>query len=445
MFEVLFRVLTKEKSAYVKSSKSNIRNIAASRLTSCAEAFRLAVETTLTHLRLKTVRALVEHIVQTLPTSADEVFCKPLEFYYLKTLAIITDYQPHVEHLPREDWHAALDLCLEGVEALAGQDQSQASNHEILPQLEASSVRTVSFSQSLQSRNKRSEDSKMTISTLWQILANLVIASNAPLGERSRAILTTSVDFLDHTRLTKGIREAFSTLNAVLRRFALDHCSFAAEIMRSMISIVRSFWHSRDADLMDEMLKTLVIGEPLVSKLMKSYQDETLFDQVEALYDAMCDDYWRSHGRPRRHLLLEDICLGFSRPSRDTMPMQGITLCLRAAKLESEHNWTVLHMMALFCGMIDSKRPQSRSLGPSEDEPVPKKRRKTLGKYSELLHLSRTTAVPTQVHCLQLLAFAIDLHDLCADQVEYTLACVLPLVSHPNTQVSSWAMLCISW
>ena len=110
-FEALFHYATTERTAYLKS-KSVQRNTAHSRLAVCAASMRTAVELGVRKLRLKTVKALLDHVRLTLPTP--DGFCEPLSVDYVKSMRTILDYQPHVEHL-RDTWGVTLAFCLASI------------------------------------------------------------------------------------------------------------------------------------------------------------------------------------------------------------------------------------------------------------------------------------------------------------------------------------------
>lgn len=449
LFEALFRLLSNEKSAFVKASKSTTKTYAASRLSSYADGFRVSVEARVPRLRSAKVTVIVQHIIQMLPVAGDDVLCEPIAFSYLKALAAITAYQPHVEHLPREEWHATLELCLEAIVGLGDFTDLEVSTQDATIQPNASSSRAVrSFNHGSQPHSRQSGGSSINISTLWQIINHLLQVSNAPIMEKFEIILNTITDFLSHNPRSSGIREVFSSFNIVLNRVSLERCSFAAKVIKSAIPIVKLCWQTKDAELKDELLKTLIIGKPLLMRLTSSTSQNGLEDILEPLYSAVTDDYFHQEGRPRRHLYLEDLNLGFYRPSRDVMPMQESTLCLRSSRSDSEHNWSLLHMMAFLCWLLDSMRAVSghgKGVEYADDEIRPQKRLKIAGKFSELLHDCSTSTPPAQVYRLQLLAHTIDLHPMSKDQVDEALPRLVPLISHSNSQVSSWAMVAASW
>lgn len=392
------------------------------------------------------VKALIEHVVQTLPVASDDSFCEPLAFCYLKVLAAITAYQPHVEHLSKEDWHITLDLCLNGIAASGSRTDSETSNPDDATLSNASRSRViVSFAQGSQPQSGQAKHSSVNLSAMWQSVVNLSYASNAPVMEKYEILLNTAIDFLEQSPQSSGTREAFLTINVVLKRVSLERSSFAAHRMKTLIPIIKTWWQSKDPELKDEMLKTLVIGRPLMERLTFSSLKEGLDDILESLFDAVTDDYFHQLGRSRRHLQLEDLCLGTSRPSADVMPMQESILCLRASRSDSEHNWTLLHVMASICGLLDTMRPAFRRPEAVSMEITPRKRRKNVGKLLDILHEGCTASAPTQIYCLQLLAFTIAGNKMSEGHTDELLTRLIPVISHSNPLVSSWAMVAISW
>ncbi|KAK0664212.1 Serine/threonine-protein kinase tel1 [Lasiodiplodia hormozganensis] len=90
---------------------------------SCAECMRHTVELGLLTIRYKTMRALVDHILQALPDPSGSGYIDPLVPGYIKCLRLVLQHPPHVEHLPVKESSATMKFCLEAFTALAPETQ----------------------------------------------------------------------------------------------------------------------------------------------------------------------------------------------------------------------------------------------------------------------------------------------------------------------------------
>ena len=102
ILDALFRLTITDCSTYAKTSKDHLKNGTALRLSACAGVMRMVVEMGVRKLRFKTVKALVEHIIRTLPMS-NKVYCEHLLADYFKSLSTVLEYHTHSEHLSGEE------------------------------------------------------------------------------------------------------------------------------------------------------------------------------------------------------------------------------------------------------------------------------------------------------------------------------------------------------
>jgi ataxia telangiectasia mutated family protein len=126
---------------------TDIYDRASTRLAACGKALRITVTAGVKRIRAKTVKAVVDHILQALPTA--EGPCYPgLALDYVKSLRVILEYQPHVEHF-RDLWQDVLDLCLSGVAPFQNSNDSDGDEAETTAGV---SLRTTTISLSRRSR-----------------------------------------------------------------------------------------------------------------------------------------------------------------------------------------------------------------------------------------------------------------------------------------------------
>ena len=447
IFETLFRLISKEKASFLKATKGPSKTIPESRLNSYAEVFRFAVESTVSRLRLKTFRALIDHIVQILPTG-EGGFCHPLSFHYFKALAILTDYAPHVEHLRQETWIDAVETCLAGLVWFTGESQSRPNT----PPGDRAASGNASFRSrytsfpSSQPRSNRPEDWSSNVEALLQSLSNLTKASNAPLHQKSKGILTAVLGFLEKSASAKGNLEAFETLNAIISWTSLQSISLTRESLGRLIPIIKSLWTNKETELKDEMLKSLLICQPFLSvNQTPSNLDFLSRNDLGRLFETLFEDYVESESRKRRHLSMNELGFGTRRSPFSVIGMRNCSITLRANTQDAEHSWTLLHVLASLAHSIDSFESAGGNYDDLNDFENSRKRQKTSSKFEDIFSRSYTANALQRIHTLQLCAFLMNENsNVTLERLQYAIKRLMRSVAHPNAEVSSWAMLALS-
>jgi len=121
IFELLYRIVSKEKPKYIKAASKTSKASAALRLQVTAAALRLTVEAGVFRIRFKTALSVLDHIADTLPLR-DGALCEPLKNDYLKVFRILLDYAPHGEHMRQKQWQSFVDFTLDCLSIILGDD-----------------------------------------------------------------------------------------------------------------------------------------------------------------------------------------------------------------------------------------------------------------------------------------------------------------------------------
>jgi ataxia telangiectasia mutated family protein len=103
IYETLFEVVVSEQKAHATAKTTTLKSAAANRLSSCASVLRLATEVGIASVRLKTVKALLDHFIETISLPGGAL-CEPLALEYPKAMRVVLAYPPHVAHLPKAEW-----------------------------------------------------------------------------------------------------------------------------------------------------------------------------------------------------------------------------------------------------------------------------------------------------------------------------------------------------
>ncbi|KAI9736136.1 MAG: Serine/threonine-protein kinase tel1 [Cirrosporium novae-zelandiae] len=446
LFEVLFRVASNEKSAYGRANKSASKTQAASRLSSCASTIRAVVEVSAPRFRTKSVKALINHIIQCVPAS-DEDPCEPLSLDLVKSLRLLLEYQPHVEHLSSADWEALIDFCLDGMTVQHGQSLSLSLIEEDSPESLSTetSRRGVSLSRKSSNLGGQSKDYRASKEGEQFVfcIQQLVKAPNAPICQRSEVLLAGLLDYVSQsTSMEITCQAAFATLNSILSRIVIESIAQSKHVASMIIPLIKRLWHTRSSSLRDEMLMSLVF---LRSPLRRAIYDDNGFvvkSNVESLLELLQADYGRRSEKDQ--LQVEDINMS----SLSKSPPLGIqAFYLRPGSLKSEPNWVIVDIMAFLIDLLsEADNETGVQLADRSQilEDVPKKRQRVIVWIDELLRQTRMPQSTARISALQLLSFVAAKTIFSEEQADTVLDQLIPTILDANGVVASWGMLAMA-
>lgn len=461
ILETLFRVTTAECSAYAKASKSVAKNQAksqanqiAGRLSACARVVRIAVELGVKKFRYKTVKAIVDHITQTVPTS-DSGYCEPLAAEYFKSLRIVLEYQPHPEHLSKDEWHEVADFCNETLH-----DLNATSNGKNAPSLDGNHGTdsfTICLSRSAtpgtvsdngrQASNRSTQhlvklNLKSSVEDIVLCLKNLMSASNAPVLEKAQTTLENLCELLTlSSRPGVLLQSVFEAINSIISRIMNDNVDLTLNIIGNLLPHVRRFWETKSRSLKDHMLVSLMYGEVYFFRLVSMDETGDCKPDLHRLLQVLRQEYCK---RPEREQLqLEDLDLP-DHPLEADRPLSIQAFELRSGALKGEQPWFLLYISAsivLVLSAWDSAR--GRFLEDSTLE-QPHKRRKLNSPLDDLLELTKSSEMLDRLFALQVLAFVFDKIVVDIDNLQHYIESLLSCLSDDTTNVISWALLALA-
>ncbi|KAI9703132.1 MAG: Serine/threonine-protein kinase tel1 [Candelina mexicana] len=451
IYEAIYHVAKFEKASYIRPTKGPVKNASSSRLSLCASVLRLAVELGLKKLKIKTVKSLAEHITQTLPTPT-EGYCEPLSLDYIKTLRTVLEYQPHVEHLLRDDWNLLVDFCNAGLRSFGNDGESQSSDlstgHYVFgePNDRGTDVVGTRWSATRPFPDHALGDfhSKTNAEELVLCLRQLTAAPNADILQRAQDILVALTGYLQ-SAITVGRAHpaAFITINSVLLRTTTDCISLTQQALRELLPLIRRLWPNKTASLKDELLITCIYGKAYLPTLLTSQNAEISRRDLEGLLEALILDY--SKRSERDHLQLDDLALYTRGKARsETSPLRVDSLGLRVGALRSEQAWMTVLLIADFMAVIDFSISQGDTTSDTAMTNGSNKRRKTGDHYDEVLRQIRTPAITGKLWALQVLAFRLTQDSLNVEQMKNALDALMSCVPNENHAVASWAMVGIA-
>ena len=435
----------------MKSSKPTSKNQSGSRLSSCAAVVRLAVEVGVKKLRPKTVKALVDHITQTLPT-VSEVYCEPLCLDYLKSLRTVLEYQPHVEHMVKEDWHNLVDFCNEGItlsQASAGNDSSTPNSTQyVLSGTGGSSVHLAASTGSRrESGAQESANSRIknNVEELVFCLSQLMSSPNAPVMEKAQSMMVILMNLL-HSSASAGRshQAAFATMNCILARITTNDISLTRDIVEAIVPLIRRFWPTKSMPLKDEMLITLVHLRSYITTASEPKDAESLRTELEGLLQSMQSEY--SRRAERDQLQLDELrFLSRSGMRHRPVPLSIAGVHLRAGLTKSEQSWAIPQTLGFLTSAVGTYTTEKMKRDATDDaEDSRRKRRRTVQPLDDLLRQTKNSHITGRLCALQVVPFLLDRMTTAREELTLVLDSLLGSISDENGTIASWAMIGIA-
>lgn len=428
IFEALFHYATSERAAYLKSKRGQ-KNTVHNRLESCASALRAAVEVGVGKLRIRTVKAVLEHITQTLPTP--EGFLEPLSLDYVKSMRSILEYQPHVEHL-RDTWNEILTFCLNSLDSFG----------ELSAEENVSLSTTGTTSGTPLDRHNRTSRYRMEAEELIACIRQLCRSPNAPIQDLAQESITTLVHYLQQSSSAgRAHVDALSSINLILAKTAPTNIELTRQTTRSILPLLAELWATKSPHLRNEILSTMILTRPYVVDLLRKNLDTEVRTSVGILLEVLQGDYSK---RPEREQLrIEDLRLRLQTASIVTIAPPDVGVFhFRAGKLNSEARWTMVYFMALYCGLLDQSQADAHSVSaPGENV---RKRLRISTNLQEHLRNSTSGTVSSQISSLQILLFMSTVMPLTVEQLDSIIYSLTSLVSDTVGSIATWTMLALA-
>lgn len=436
---------------YLKAVKAVTKNQSASRLSACAAVVRLAVEVGVRKIRSKTVRALIDHVTQTLPT-LNEGFCEPLRSDYLKSLRILLEYQPHVEHMHKDEWQELVDFCREGITLSQGGSSGTSLSFRASQYISSGTrgstpepTTAVGHRRCSGTQNSSNGFPRDSVEELVTCLHELTSAPNAPVLSRAHVIVTAITDLLQSSSHPgRAHQAAFATVNQVLSRVAANDIRLSWDIVKVMVPFVRRFWSMKSPILKDEMLVTLIYAKPYILKSATDEEQEREFaSELEALTETIHSEY--SKRAERDQLQLDDLALSNRVGLPPPLPPTISGLHLRQGSGRAEQPWMILQVTAfLLSVLIKYRGAKAEFIDADDSEESRKKRRRRAQQLDDLLRQAKYSLLTERLCALQMLPFLLYEISVTEDEVVQVIDLLLSCISDENGSVASWAMIGIT-
>ncbi|KAJ5719360.1 hypothetical protein N7493_007815 [Penicillium malachiteum] len=438
IFESLFRFVALERSVYNRAQRSNSKNPSSTRLSTCALVLRTAVDIFLKNLRTKTVRAIVDHITETIPIPGEGLW-EPLSVDYTKCLASLLRYPPHTEHLSDADWEKLMEFCLTMINLQQGESSQLSIRSGSRPVLDdtlevSDEASTPSRATLIPNTREKYAGDRNTVEEVLVCMQLLSASPNAPVQAAAENVLQGLVKFVKSPSIIAGNSHllAFSSINTVASKVLFDQTELVRSSLLDLIPVIRRMWITKLNSLKDELLVTLMLCTVFLIDSVGSATSKSLIRSVDGLADSLHSEYVR---RTEKDLLQIDE-IDFVQPKVDsTRSVYGP----RLGNPRSEHSWTILWVIASLVKLSESASNQAQD-SESGRESSHKRQRVDSG-FEEILRDATSASGTRRICALQLIPFLENAIDV--ERKEALTRRLVPSIVDDNAVPASWTMIAL--
>ena len=458
LLQELFQSVKSEIPTYAKAvNKPSTRSKSASVLSTYASAIRSTIEHGARAFKKKTVKTVIDHVIQTLPTSGDGYY-EPLTSDYLKSLRAVLSWPAHSEHLSGEIWSGLVAFCVAGIEHAASSSEEGSSIsrtngsiiHDTLPSRSStpgtlSTSRDHSFrSRQFLSQNEKSFGSKNVLEDWGACLASLYSTTNAPILEDPHPTFATLSSLLSSSSPSAVSQQnLFKPINSILAKSMIEDVTLTCSILRDVIPLISRHWDCRSLSGREEMLVTLLYGQAYFPRLLQDTNPDEDFEQdFRNLIVTVQEEYCKRSERDQ--IQIDDLELYEDREHvPDALPLHSRSIALRSGALKAEQSWAVLELVG--SGLTASRHREDRNAVKQGGMSPPSKRQKMSTPIESILGQLRRANGTERQSLLQILVFGVEKNSLKMPEYQAILDQVVPLISNETSSISNWSMLVVSW
>lgn len=452
IFESIFNFVLKEKpSLYDKRKAKTTTTAAATRLTKCATAVRMAVARGVSKLGRKTLLAIIDHITQVLPGPNDD-FVQPLLQDYVKALAELLSRQAHVELLARkggDPWEECVDFFLNLAAHILPDDSDTAT----LPSSSRASPapgttplhltpRPSPYSQN-QRRAGHAEGGPLR--DALEGLHHLVSGANAPVLRRQKDITDVVLRVLRIKHLSLGSIQtlSFAIANAIFSAIQAEELEDANTLVKNLVPLMAYWWRDGKVSqdeliraLRNEISKAIFFVHLHLEYLAVNSTDGVIHSEIEYLVDPLWSEYSKRSEAFR--LQLVDITFLVSNLPEDYL--HNSLFGLHPHNVEGESYWALVQNLAfLESVLLRYKADTSDSMDGNEEQP--RKKRRTRENSSRLRLKLKAKDLGVRRTALQLVPFILATGALGVEEVGDLLVNLIVLAADKEPITASWALI----
>ena len=453
ILETLFYVAQLDSSNYAIANKTTTKNNLRSRLNACASVIRFVVESGVLKLRLKTVKAIADHVTQTLP-KADDGYCEPLLTDYLKTLRTLLEHPSHVEHLSKSDWLGLIDFFIQCIQDLNSSIQESASVQGVFStdsryESRASTPRSSLKSNLTRQHSSRFSRLKPVADDILGCVHHLCAASNSPKSDRNpdsnrnSYLISSLLAFLQLSANAGSAQQnAFEAMLHVLDLTSIGDVDLTTRTYTRLLPIIARSWSSKPSSYRDLLTVHLLRSTVFVHKCLQEKGAEETYSELNELMVATRSEYCK---RPERERLQVDDLEYHSHIQfcTATRPLCTKSFAVRYGAGKAEQSWALLHTHAAYTVALDTMSTRSSNIVSS---PITRssKRQRLDNAMEELSRLLVSGQGEERLYASQVIALILDIHAIGFARLTDLVELLLMRLSDPNALVISWAMLALT-
>ncbi|GAQ42611.1 DNA-binding protein kinase TEL1 [Aspergillus tubingensis] len=437
IFESLFRFVSVEKSQY---NRSNSKGASASRLSSCASVLRIAVDVFLRNLRTKSVRAIVDHITDTLLGRGSDSLFELLSVDYAKCLVTLLRHPPHLEHLALSEWEKVMDFCLKSISAHTDQEglTIRERHSSFLDGYLSAGGRasTPARSTPMPTVSEKPKGDTSAATEAVVCIQLLVGSPSAPIQEAAERVLHGLTKFVGSSMIAgSGHQAAFASVNTVVMKILFDQSELARSSLLDLVPAIKRFWATKFVGLKDEMLVTVMLCAVILIDANRRDPSELIARVIEELLETLYTEYTK---RSEKEILqLDELMFHHSGSEQQ----QEYSAWPRFEGARSEPNWTTLWIIAKFLELAEELRDQSL-LYPTSGEAATKRQR-LASHIEDIFRDSTVSSGMRRLYALQLIPFLPRSYATTESKLSL-LERLLPHIMDDNATTASWTMVAIA-
>jgi ataxia telangiectasia mutated family protein len=476
VFNVIFRCASDEQAAYSKATTGLIRKAAENRLDLISDALRLAIEGCVQFITYKVVIAILNHVLQMLMPSPDELF-EPTAMEYSKCARIILSFPPHVEHLNtakgsaqdegNNHWVMIADFCIGCVQLMLDDCDDEnimaaTSNDPGASRVSKASSYSVSVPSQGNSLLIRQVAAEMTV-----CLQYLTSVPNAPVLTKTHEITRVLIHCLRSSSLSDGHRlAAFTVIKQLLLRTRTEDIRLTELLTCDIVPIIRKSWPAYSAgtvSLRDELLKILVLLRPYIFVVMKRPHSDPFRREAQGLIFVLESGY-TSGPSAKLQLNSDDLCCEITSSGLDReVKTATLLFSLRSQRTDerfprndehiqrTDENWMLLCTLAtIYAALCDASLGINPDGHRSEqhderyDDGSSNKRQRRNDDFSDLLTRITSGELSSRLLALKTLLFYSEQYPLPTGQIASCLERLQDICAGNRGAVASWSFFALA-
>lgn len=443
IYETLFGVVVSEQNAYASAKTTTLKSAAANRLSSCAGVLRFAVEVGIASVGLKTVKALLDHFIETTYLSSGDI-CEPLSLEYPKAMRAVLAYPPHVAHLPKVEWERTVRFCLEHLPTAQSEVHGDTASLGLGTTFMSSRSSRSRLNNSLGSQPARGSAKQVT-EEMVACLRMLTSAPNAPVTAMASDILWAMIGFLQaNTATNLAHQDAFGSLGNVLAWTKTEDIRLTRASTGQIVRLIRTYWSVKASGL-KEMMIVFIHLQLFIQDQSHQISSETLRGDLHGLLEALRVEY--SKRQERDQLRLDDVRFGREEAAREHAgTLKSGIISLQCVGIRAEQSWTTIQMMAFIVSLLLGAQAEPLSDDEEEDDSHlrARKRQRTSDELEDLLSSATTGTFGSRITALQTLSCLLQRNAISISQHSKILAKSLHLSNDENPIIASWSMVTVA-